>query len=400
MSKKPLPAINICLIGQKFMGRTHSNAYLKVAKFFDTPLMPVMHTICARDAKELAEFQTRWGWQHSTTNWREAILNPEIQLVDVGVPNNQHREMALAALEAGKHVACEKPLAGTLDEARDMRDAARKVKKKQKTFVWYNYRRTPAVALAHQIVASGKIGRIYHIRGYYLQDWAGPNVPLIWRFNKKIAGSGSHGDLGAHIIDMIRFVAGVEFKEITGAMAETFIKERTLPSVGPSGGIAGGAKGAGKRGKVDVDDAMIFMARMTGGAVCHVEATRFSTGYQNKNGVEIHGEHGAISFNFEDMNWLSYFDKGDDRGRQGWRKINVTRAGEHPYADAWWPDAHLIGYEHGFINQTYDMLNVLAGRNPVVPLPDFEDAYETQRVLEAVSVSAETKHAVKLAEVS
>jgi predicted dehydrogenase len=390
--------INVCLVGQKFMGRTHSNAYLKVDKFFDLPLSPVMHTIVGRDAEELGDFKTKWGWRNSSTDWRASVTNPEIQLVDIGTPNNLHREMALAALEAGKHVACEKPLAGTIEDAREMRDAAKRAKK-SKTFVWYNYRRVPAVALAHQLVKAGKIGRIYHIRAYYLQDWAGPDVPLIWRFQKKVAGSGSHGDLGAHIIDMARFISGDEFAEITGALSETFVKERPIPSRGSAGGIASGAQAATQMGKVDVDDAMLFLARMKGGAVASFEATRFSTGYQNKNGLEIHGEKGALRFNFEHMNWLDFYDRSDDRKTQGWHNIMVTHGGDHPYAEAWWPDAHIIGYEHGFINQVADMMNILAGKEPVVPLPDFDDAYKTQQVMEAVALAAREKRGVKMNEV-
>jgi predicted dehydrogenase len=391
------PTVNICLVGQKFMGRTHSNAYLKVDKFFDLPLKPLMHTIVGRDARELQEFKEKWGWRNSSTDWRASVTNPDIQLVDIGTPNNLHREMALAALEAGKHVACEKPLAGTIEDAREMRDAAKRAKK-SKTFVWYNYRRVPAVALAHQLVKAGKIGRIYHVRAYYLQDWAGPNVPLIWRFQKKVAGSGSHGDLGAHIIDMARFVTGDEFAEITGALSETFVKERPIPSRGSSGGIAGGAQAATQMGKVDVDDAMLFLARMKGGAVASFEATRFSTGYQNKNGLEVHGEKGAVRFNFEHMNWLDFYDRSDERKVQGWHNIMVTHGGDHPWVEAWWPDAHIIGYEHGFINQAFDMLSILAGKEPVVPLPDFEDAYKTQQVMEAVSIAAREKRAVKMTE--
>lgn len=390
-------ATNICLIGHKFMGRTHSNAYLKVAKFFDLPVTPVMHTIVGRNQEELKEFAARWGWQHTSADWRAAATNPEIHLVDVGTPNNMHMEMAIAALEAGKNVACEKPLAGSLSEARQMRDAARKAK--GKTFVWYNYRRVPAVALAYQLARSGKLGRIYHIRGYYLQDWAGPDVPLIWRFQKSVAGSGSHGDLNAHVIDMARFISGLEFDEIVGALSETFIKEREIPAQGSSGGIAGGAAGArGKMGASDVDDAFLFLARMQGGAVASFEATRLATGNQNKNGVEINGEKGSIRFNFEDMSWLDFYDATLDRRQQGWARIMVTHAPDHPYAGAWWPDAHVIGYEHGFINQVADMMNVLGGKPPVVPLPDFDDAYKTQQVLEASSLSAEERRPVKVSE--
>ena len=236
------PTINVCLIGQKFMGRTHSNAYLKVNKFFDLPVKPVMRTLAGRNGPELAEFAERWGWQQTSTDWRKAMSDPEIGLVDVGTPNNVHAEMAIAALEAGKNVACEKPLAGTLGEARQMRDAARKAKN-SKTFVWYNYRRVPAVALAYQFAREGKLGKLFHVRAQYLQDWAGPDVPLIWRFQKSVAGSGSHGDLNAHIIDMARFITGDEVTEVIGSVAETFIKQRKIIESGPKGGIAGGTSG-------------------------------------------------------------------------------------------------------------------------------------------------------------
>src|SRR3954462_3126756 len=277
---KTIPkSINVCLVGQKFMGRTHSNAFLKVGKFFDLPLLPVMHTIAGRNERELNEFKERWGWQRATTDWREAVTNPEIALVDIGTPNHLHKEMSIAALEAGKHVACEKPLAGTLSDAREMRDAAKKAKR-SKTFVWYNYRRVPAVALAYQLARAGRLGRIYHVRAFYLQDWGGPGVPLLWRFQKKFAGSGAHGDLNAHIIDMARFITGDEITEVVGSIAETFIKERDIPSSGPAGGIAAGTKGGGaaKKGKSDVDDAVLFLARFKQGAIASFEATRLATG--------------------------------------------------------------------------------------------------------------------------
>lgn len=390
---------NVCLIGHKFMGRTHSNAYLKAPRFFtDLPVDPVMHTICGRNLNELKDFAARWSWKNISGDWKSAVQNPDIHLVDVGTPNNMHMEMSIAALEAGKHVACEKPLAGTIDEARQMRDAARKAK--GKTFCWYNYRRAPAVALAYELARAGKLGRVYHVRAFYLQDWAGPDVPLIWRFSKAVSGTGSHGDLGAHIIDMSRFITGEEFSEISGCITETFVKEREIPAQGSAGGIAGGAQAAkGKMGKVDVDDATLFIARLSGGGVATVESTRFATGNQNKNGIEINGEKGAIRFNFEDMNWLEFYDTTVDRKQQGWAKIMVTHAPDHPYASAWWPDAHVVGYEHGFINQVADMMMALGGKTPTVPLPDFEDAYKTQQVLQAAMVSAEQRRPVNVAEI-
>ena len=399
MSDETMPrTVNVCLIGQKFMGRTHSNAFSQVGKFFNPIVKPVMHTVVGRNGPELDAFATRWGWQKSSTDWKAAVTDPEIDLVDIGTPNYLHKEMAIAALEAGKHVACEKPLSTNLKDARDMLDVAKRARK-QKTFVWYNYRRVPAVALAYQLVKEGKLGKIRHVRASYLQDWGGPGVPYLWRFQKKYAGSGAHGDLNAHIIDMARFITGDEINEVTGAIAETFIKEREISASGPDGGIASGAKGGGsKKGRVDVDDALLFLARFKGGAIGTFEATRLATGNQNKNGIEVNGELGSISFNFEDMNYLSYYDATLERRQQGWTRIMATHGGDHPYAANWWPDAHIIGYEHGFTNMVADMMQILGNRPPVVPMPDFEDAYKTQQVLEAASVSAAERRPVKISE--
>jgi predicted dehydrogenase len=392
---KPL---NVALVGTKFMGRAHSNAWLKVGRFFDLPLQPVMHTIDDVDEAGLKEFACRWGWQHYTTNYKSVLKNPEIQLIDIGAPNNAHAELAIAALKAGKHVACEKPLAHTLTDARKMMEAARKARN-QKTFVSYNYRRCPAVALAHQLVRQGALGRIYHVRAQFLQSWAGPDVPLLWRFQKKYAGSGALGDLGAHVIDMARLVTGDQITEIGGALAETFIKQRSIPSAGPAGGIARGTRGGSKKGKVDVDDAMLFLARFAGGAVASFEATRFAKPNQNAANLEVNGEKGAIRFEFENMNVLWFHDATADPKTAGWTRIMCTSGGNHPYAAAWWPDAHVLGYEHTFINQAADIVRAVAGRRPEVPLADFADAYETQRVLEAVTISARQRCAVKLSEV-
>jgi len=390
--------LNVCMIGYRFMGRAHSNAYMKVDKFFDVDLHPVMHTVVGRKATDLQAFAQRWGWLKSTTDWAAAVADPEIDLVDIGTPNNQHKDMALAALESGKHVLCEKPLAATIEDAREMRDAARKAK--ANTFVSYSYRRVPAVALAHQLVKEGKIGRVYHIRAHYLQGWASsPSVPLVWRFDKKAAGSGSHGDLGAHIIDMARFITGDEFESINGAVSTTFIKERTLTSNLSTAGITAGEITAGKKGKVTVDDAVLFLATFKSGAVGTFESTRFATGNQNNHGIEINGEKGSIRFAFEDLNYLNYFDASQPKHVQGWTRIPASMPGQHPYAFAWWPTAHPGGYEHTFINQAYDILQSLSGKKPVVPLADFEEAYATQRVLEAVMISAKERATVKMSEV-
>ena len=393
--------INVALIGSKFMGRAHSNAYLKVGKFFELPCAPVMHTAAARDAGDLEAFAARWGWRRHTTDWRLAVDNPEIDLVDVSTPNHVHMEQAIAALEAGKHVACEKPLAGTLEDARAMLKAARSARR-CKTFVWYNYRRCPAVALAHQMVAAGRLGRIYHVRAAYLQDWGGPDTPLLWRFQGKLAGSGAHGDLNAHIIDMARFITGDEVDEVVGAIEQTFIKERAVIDTA-GGAIAGrGARRSrqARKGRSTVDDAVLFLARFKKGAVASFEATRLATGDKNRNRIEIHGEKGALRFDFERMNELDWYDATLCGDVQGWSTINVTRGDDgHPYAGAWWPASHIIGYEHGFVNMAADVLSVLGGRKPVVPIPDFADAFQTQRVLHAAIESARNRCPVKLSQV-
>ncbi len=387
---------NVALLGQKFMGRAHSNAYFKADRFFNLPVRPVMHTIAGLDLISLAPFADKWGWKKYSTSWKDVVKDPVINLVDVSTPNYMHADQAIAALSAGKHVACEKPLAATLKDAREMKNAALRFKR-VRTFVWYNYRRCPAVALAHQLVKQGRIGRIYHVRARYLQSWGGPETPLSWRFQKKYAGSGAHGDLNAHIIDMTRFITGQEFVEVYGAVAETLVTERTpqnLPKV-----VSASVKRRKLTEKVDVDDATLFLARMAGGSIASFEATRLATGHYNDNSVEINGEHGALRFDFEDMNTLHYFDAREDRALQGWRRIMCTAAGSHPYAGAWWPEGHVIGYEHTFVNMVADMMAVLGGEPPTVPLPDFADAYETQRVLEAALLAAKNRAAVKLSEI-
>jgi predicted dehydrogenase len=388
---------NVALIGMGFMGRTHSNAWGQVGRFFKCPSEPVMHTLFGQEAENPNAFAKKFGWENVSTDWQATVKCPEIDLVDVATPNFMHAPVALAALKAGKNVSCEKPIAGTLKEAREMAELAKK--SKLRTFVWYNYRRVPAVALAHQLVKAGKLGEIRHVRAHYLQDWADESVPLAWRFDKKLSGSGAHGDLNAHIIDMTRFVTGQEITEISGAIAETFIKERALMTGVAAGGIAGGLTKGAKKGKVTVDDCVLFLARFSGGAVASFEAARQATGNQNANGFEINGSKGSIKFNFERMNELEYYDATADRAVQGWTTIMCTHAPDHPYVDAWWPDAHLIGYEHGFTNQAYDILRVLAGKKPTVPLPDFQDAYETQRVLEAVMLAVKERGPVKLKDV-
>jgi len=392
-----MDSVNVAMIGQGFMGRAHSNAWGQVNRFFDPPAKAVMHTVFGQEAENPQSFADRWGWQNASTDWQATVRSPDIGLVDVVTPNFMHAPPAKAAVEAGKVVCCEKPIAGTLDEAREMAEAAKS--KGVHSFVWFCYRRCPAAALAHQLVKEGKLGEIRHVRAVYLQDWADESVPLMWRFDKNLAGSGAHGDLNAHIVDMTRFVTGEEITEVSGAIAETFIKKRKKMEGVAAGGIASGVQSGADMGDVTVDDTVLFLARFSGGAVASFEAARQATGNQNRNRFEINGTKGSVRFDFERMNELEFYDATLPRAVQGWTDIMCTHGGDHPYVANWWPDAHLIGYEHGFVNMAYDILRVVAGQEPTVPLPDFEDAYQTQRVLEAALKSAQDQRAVKLDEV-
>ena len=375
--------VGIALLGSKFMGKAHSNAWSQVSRFFDVPSRPVLQYLAARDAEYLESFARRWGWNRWTTNWTEAVTDEEVDLVDIGTPNYLHHDQSIAALEAGKHVACEKPLARTLSDAEAMAAAAKRAG--LQTFVWHNYRRVPAVALARQLVQEGRIGRIYHVRASYLQSWGGPDAPLDWHFSREQAGSGAHGDLNSHIVDMARFVTSDEVTEIIGAAEERFIDERPLPDA-PS-----------DRGRSTVDDAVLFLARFESGAVGSFEGTRLATGMKNSNRLTVQGDLGALSFDFEAMNELRFFDATESPRLQGWRTILVTGP-DHPYVSNWWPDGHWLGYDHTFTHQASDILEALAGNQPLVPLPDFEDALITQRVLEAALISARERAPIAISD--
>lgn len=389
---------NVALLGTGFMGRAHSNAYLSVGKFFDLPVNPVMHTACNRSGA--AAFAERWGWRHTSTDWQAAVTSDEVDVVDITTPNDQHAPIAIAALESGKHVACEKPLAGTLADARAMKEAA-DTHPDLHTHVWFSYRGCPALALARQMVRAGKIGRVFHVRAQYLQDWAGPDVPLIWRFQGDVSGSGANGDLNAHIVDACRFVTGEEITEVCGSIVETFIKQRVIPE-SEEGNIKGATVGDKiEYGEVTVDDAVLMLARLSGGGAASFEATRLAAGRKNANRIEVNGEKGSIRWDFEDMNWLWYYNVEDDAERAGWQKIMCTDATAHPYAANWWPDAHILGYEHGFVNLASTLFKHVGGAADTieVPAPTFQDAYETQRVLEAAVLSAQNRSWIGLNEV-
>lgn len=376
--------LGIGMIGSKFMGRAHANAWAAAPRFFDLPSTPVRRVIAARDPDDLARFAARWGWQRWTTDWHELVADPDVDLVDVTTPNDLHAEQAIAALEAGKHVACEKPLAGTLADARRMAAAA--AASSAQTFVWYSYRRVPALGLARRYIATGRLGRLYHVRAAYLQGWGGPDTPLVWRFDAARAGSGALGDLAAHIVDLARFLTGEEIVEVSGAIERRFIDERPLPE-DPT-----------RSGSSTVDDAVLFIGHLAGGAVASFEATRLATGVKNSNRIELHGELGAIAFDFQHMNELRVFDGTTTGAEQGWTTIQTTHE-EHPWMRAWWPDGHGLGYEHTFVNQAADIVRMLGGEEPEAPMPDFADAFVTQRVLEAAVRSARERRPVALEEV-
>ena len=391
--------INVALIGEGFMGRTHSNAWAQVTKFFKPPSGPVMHTVLRPPEEHPKVFANNWGWKHASTDWENTVSSPEIGLVDIVTPNYMHAPVAMAAIAAGKHVSCEKPIAGTLADAREMVEAAKARQGQDLRLV-----QLPPLPGRRPGPSSwsrtGKLGDDPPRPGRSICR-TGPTSRCRWSggSERRLAGSGAHGDLNAHIIDMTRFVTGEEITEIAGAIAETFIKERKLMAGAAAGGIAAGVQSGEGKGKVTVDDTVLFLARFSGGAVASFEAARQATGNQNRNGFEINGTKGSLKFDFERMNELQYYDATLPRAVQGWTTIMCTHGGDHPYAANWWPDAHIIGYEHGFINQAYDILQVLAGEEPTVPIPDFEDAYQTQRVLEAALISAAERRPVSLSEV-
>ncbi|HHN47269.1 MAG TPA: Gfo/Idh/MocA family oxidoreductase [Planctomycetes bacterium] len=378
--------IRVVMVGCGFMGKAHSNAWHRAHIYFNTKAKPVMKSICDKDERAVKAFAKLWGWERAETDFKKAVSAQDIDLVDICTPNNTHAEIAIAAAKAGKAVLCEKPLAMNLAQALKMAD----VVKKNKVFnaVSFNYRRVPAISLAKQIIAEGRIGRVFHVRAVYLQDWIiDPAFPLVWRLNKTVSGSGAHGDLNAHIIDMSRFLVG-EISEVVGD-AKIFIKERPLLDAVTSG--LGAKAGRGKKGKVTVDDAVVFLARFANGAVGTFEATRFAQGRKNGNRIEINGEKGSLSFNFERMNELDFFDATESKHLQGWKTILATEPGAHPYIHAWWPAGHIIGYEHTFVNQAADIVNELASGKKTHQ-PDFADAARTQAVLDSVLLSAK-KHA-------
>jgi predicted dehydrogenase len=363
--------LRIAMIGYGFMGRAHSQAWRTVGPAFDPPLRPAMSVICGRDAAAVEAARDRLGWESAATDWRQVVTRDDIDLVDICTPGDSHVDIALAALAAGKHVLCEKPLANTVAEARRMTEAAEAAQARGvRSMVGFSYRRTPALALARRLIADGLVGTIRHIRCAYLQDWlSDPETPMAWRLRRDLAGSGALGDIGAHIVDLAYFLTG---QSVTGvaALTETFVDRRPQP-------------GSAEPGEVTVDDAAMFLARMSGGALATFEATRFALGRRNAMRIEVNGDRGSVAFDFESMNELSVYD--DREPEAGFRRVQVTEPG-HPYMTGWWPPGHGLGYEHTFSNQAKDLIDAIAAGTD--PTPSFRDGLGIQLVLDAVERSA------------
>jgi predicted dehydrogenase len=366
--------LNVALIGYAFMGRAHSNAYRQVGRFFTPKHLPRMKVLCGRTPAAVKTAADQLGWEETSTDWREVVRRKDIDIVDIVTPGDSHAEIAIEAAKAGKVVFCEKPIANTVKDAEKMLAAVKKAGVIH--MVCHNYRRAPAVMLAKQLIADGKLGTIYHYRGTYLQDWiVDPQFPLVWRLRKEAAGSGALGDIASHSLDLARFLVG-EITEVTGAL-ETFIKERPLPD-NPK-----------KRGKVTVDDASAAVVRFKNGALGTIEASRFATGRKNYNRFEINGSKGSVAFNLERLNELDVYLSADDGAVQGFHNVMVTEGQHHPYVGHWWPPGHIIGYEHTFVHTVYDLLEAVATSK--MPTPNFEDGVQNQKVLAAMEKAAATK---------
>jgi len=355
--------LNVAMIGYQFMGRAHSNAWRQVDKFFDTPVEPVMKVVCGRSEDAVKEAASKLGWQEYATSWEEVVNRKDIDIVDICTPGDSHLPIALAAAEAKKVVFCEKPLANTLAESEKMLQGVQRAGVIH--MICHNYRRAPAVTLAKQIIADGRIGQVHHYRGTYLQDWiVNPAFPRVWRLEKAKAGSGALGDIASHSIDLSRYLVG-EITAVAGLL-KTFIPERPLP-------------GSKTMAPVDVDDAALSLVKFENGAVGTIEATRFATGRKNYNRFEINGSKGSIVFNLERMNELDLFV--EEGPNSGFKNIMVTDS-SHPYIAGWWPPGHIIGYEHTFTHTVLDLLRgIEENKNPT---PNFEDGVMNQRVLDAI----------------
>ncbi|MBU7591632.1 Gfo/Idh/MocA family protein [Metabacillus halosaccharovorans] len=384
--------INVGMIGYKFMGKAHSHAYRDLPLFFPNTVHPEMKVICGRNPEGVAEAAKQFGWEEYTTDWKELIQREDIDLIDINAPSDVHKEITIAAAKAGKHVFCEKPLALTLEDSREMLEVVEAAGVKH--MVGFNYRFAPAVMLAKKLIDEGKLGDIYHFRAWFLQDWlVDPNFPLAWRLQKEIAGSGSHGDLGAHLIDLAHYLIG-DMTEVIG-MSETFIKQRPI-TTGTSGLSAGDNDENAEKGEVTVDDATLFLTRFANGALGSFEATRYAAGHRCTNSFEINGSKGSVIFDFERMNELQVYFTDDRDDVQGFRRVLATDPA-HAFAENWWPPGHTIGYEHTFIHEVVELME--AFKEDRQPVPNFRDGVKCQQVLEAVDRSIEKRQWIKVSDV-
>ena len=364
------PELGIGMVGYAFMGAAHSQAWRNAHRFFDLPLTPRMAVLGGRTEDAVRAAAARLGWEDVETDWRRLVVRDDVDLVDVGTPGDTHAEIAIAALEAGKHVLCEKPLANTVAEAEAMAAAAA-AHPDLVAMTGFTFRRVPAIQLARRLVADGRIGVVRHVRAHYLQDWlTDPAAPFVWRLDRTKAGSGALGDIGAHVVDLAQFVTGESVAGVS-AMTETFVRERPL---------AGGGSA-----EVTVDDAAVFVGRMSGGGLAVFEATRYAAGRRNRILLEVNGTQGSLAFELEDLNGLSFFDATQPAATAGFRRIDVTQPG-HPYGGSWWPAGHALGYEHAFTHQVVDLVRGIAANQH--PAPTFADGLQVQRVLAAVEDSA------------
>lgn len=373
--------LRVAMIGHGFMGAAHSVGWRQAPRVFSLPEDVEMSVVVGRNAAAVAGAAARWGWAEAATDWREVVARDDIDIVDIVTPGDSHAEIAIAALDADKHVLCEKPLANSVDEAEAMADAARRASARGiRAMVGFTYRRVPAVTLLRKLIADGAIGTVRQVRASYRQDWlVDPEAPFAWRLQKERAGSGALGDIGAHAVDLTQFVTGRAVTAVSGVL-ETIVKQRPLPSAGP-----GDPGAAVEYGEVTVDDLALFTGRLESGALVSFEASRFATGRKNALAIEVSGDWGALAFDLEDLNSLQFYDRAAPADRQGFTKILVTEP-VHPYVAAWWPPGHLLGYEHGFTHQVVDLVTAIA--EGADPHPTFAEGLAVQRVLAAVEASA------------
>jgi len=389
MKKKKL---RIAIIGYNFMGKAHSNGWLQASRFFDPEMQPVLQVACGRNQTALRAFSDRWGWKHIEPDWKKVLERDDVDVVDISLPQHLHAEVAIAAAKAGKHIFCEKPMALNSLDAEKMLKAAEKAGIKH--FLNHNYRRCPAVRLARRLIDEGRIGRVFHWRGAYQQDWiVDPSFPLTWHLQKETAGTGPHGDLNSHSVDLAHYLIG-DIKSVSCLMT-TFVKERPLPGSGAATFSAGKSSGPVKTGKVTVEDAALMTVEFAGGAVGSFEATRFAPGRKNHNTFEIYGSEGSLVYDFERMNELQYFSRRDPEYAQGFRTILATES-SHDYIAHWWPPGHTIGYEHAFVHGMVDFIDAIAKNQPIEP--NFADGLKCIKVLEAGSKSARMGKRVAIGE--